>query len=81
MKEYRDMMTKCGELERRREKQHTVWMWNHIRDNILQLFKEQPDVRKSIPKLEHLVAKGAITPGYAADILLQKFSKNIDDVS
>jgi LAO/AO transport system kinase len=81
MKEFRDMMTKCGELERQREKQHKVWMWNHIRDNILLLFKEHPDVQHSIPKLEHLVSKGAITSGYAADILLQKFMKGIKDVS
>lgn len=26
-----------------------------------------------MPRLEHMVAKGAITPGYAADMLLQKF--------
>lgn len=76
MKEFRDAMSKYGELEERREKQHKVWMWNHIQNSILQLFKEHPAVRKHIEYLEHMVAKGAMTPGYAADILLRKFSRS-----
>ena len=56
-------------------------MWNHIKDNIMLLFRSHPAILPDIAKLEHQVAKGAITPGYAADILLQKFTKsmNIED--
>ena len=48
-------------------------MWNHIKDATLQLFRDHPSVKAKIPKLEHLVAKSAITSGYAADVLLQEF--------
>ena len=66
-----------GELERKREKQHVKWMHNHIRDNIKVLFNEHPAVKRLTPKLEFLVEKGAITPGYAADVMLQEFSRSL----
>ena len=53
-------------------------MWNHIKEATLQLFKEHPVIKAKIPKLEVLVAKSAITPGYAADILLQEFKNSFD---
>lgn len=76
MKDYRDKMTLSGDLERMREKQHVKWMHNHIRDNIKVLFNEHPAIKRLTPKLEFLVEKGAITPGYAADIMLQEFSRS-----
>lgn len=57
-----------------------VWMWNHIKEAVMQLFKEHPAVKAKIPKLEHLVSKSAITSGYAADILLQEFQKSFQGV-
>ena len=51
------------------------------RDHILTLFREHPDIKSQLPKLEHLVSKGAMTPGYAADILLQTFAQTIDSDS
>jgi LAO/AO transport system kinase len=53
-------------------------MWNHIKDSILLLFREHPVVKAKIPKLEQLVAKSAITPGYAADVLLQEFKNSFN---
>jgi LAO/AO transport system kinase len=77
LKEFRNKLTLSGDLERRREKQHVLWMRNHIRDSMAQLFKEHPAVRELTPKLEFLVEKGALTPGYAADILLHQFSSSM----
>ena len=51
-------------------------MWNHIRDNIMQLFCDHPSVQRYIPELEEQVSKQHMTPGFAADILLQKFAKS-----
>ena len=76
MKKYRNEMNASGDLERIREQQHKVWMWNHIRDNILQLFRDNPSVKSQIERLEQQVSKGAITSGYAADKLLHEFSKS-----
>jgi len=77
MKEFRTKLTLSGDLERRREKQYVRWMDNHIADKLRTLFLEHPSVRRLMPKLEFLVEKGAITPGYAADVLLQEFSSSL----
>ena len=79
MSEFQKRMLESGEMERKRERQHKIWMWNHIRDNIMTLFKYHPAVKQQIPRLEILVAKGAVTPGYAADVLLQAFTKSLVD--
>ena len=71
-------MSESGDIEMKRRKQHTVWMWNHIHDNIMTLFKGHPMVAKKITKYENLVATGTVTPGYAADVLLQEFMKSVD---
>ncbi|ELU04383.1 hypothetical protein CAPTEDRAFT_114900 [Capitella teleta] len=71
--EFQKTMLQTGQMELKRERQHKVWMWNHIKDAILELFKENPVVKSNIPKLEYLVSKSTITPGYAADVLLQEF--------
>jgi len=74
IKEFRQKMTLSGELQRRREKQHVRWMKSHITDKIQRLFLEHPAVCRLMPKLEFLVEKGAVTPGYASDVLVQQFS-------
>jgi len=74
LKEFRNAMTLSGELERHREKQHVLWMRKQINESMLQLFNEHPTVKLLAPKLEFLVEKGALTPGYAADMLLLQFS-------
>ena len=39
VQDYQSKVTQAGELELKRRQQQTVWMWNHIKDNILTLFK------------------------------------------
>ena len=68
MQEFREKMSETRSLELIREKQHTIWMWNHVRDNIMKLFSKHPTVSANAEKLQQQVAKGAITPGLAADI-------------
>jgi len=77
MQEFRSKLTQSGDLERRREKQHVRWMDSHIADKMRQLFLEHPAVCRLKPKLEFLVEKGAVTPGYAADILLHQFASSL----
>ena len=73
MCQYRQTTTDCGELSKKREHQLQVWMWNHIQDRILHSFRQQPEVMEKLPELESLVRRGAVTPGLAADILLERF--------
>ncbi|KAK6172218.1 hypothetical protein SNE40_015930 [Patella caerulea] len=72
---YRKLMNESGEFVNRREKQLKVWMWNHIKDHIMDIFCEDQHVENKLPSLENLVIKGAITPGLAADLLLKEFMK------
>ena len=67
-------MTESGQLQSVRRKQHKIWMWNQIRDHVIDLFRNHPTVKSHIPQLEKEVASGAITPGHAADILLREFT-------
>ena len=76
MQEFRDRMEDAGHLEVVREKQHVIWMWNHIKDNIMKLFTKHPAVSANADKVQQQVAKGVITPGVAADILLKEFTKS-----
>ena len=42
----------------------------------MELFTKHPSVQADIVEVEHRVAKGAMTPGQGADILLHKFIKD-----
>ena len=74
MEQFYNIMLENGELEQRRCKQHVIWMWNHIKEQIMGRFKSNPDVQKEITHFEQLVADGDVTPGMAADVLLKTFS-------
>lgn len=74
MEQFYNMMLENGELEQRRCKQHVIWMWNHIKEQIMGRFKTNPDVKQEILHFEKLVADGDVTPGMAADELLKIFS-------
>ncbi|XP_038055700.1 methylmalonic aciduria type A homolog, mitochondrial-like [Patiria miniata] len=73
MSEYRNIMVKYDLLLPKRSKQHRIWMWNHIRDNIMDIFRCHPDIGPELPRMEAEVDQGRITSGMAADILLGRF--------
>ena len=76
IQQYRQLVSESGELLKKRQHQHQVWMWNYIRDHIMELFMKHPSVQADITEVEHRVAKGAMTPGQGADMLLHKFMKD-----
>uniref|UniRef100_A0A8C2G916 Uncharacterized protein n=1 Tax=Cyprinus carpio TaxID=7962 RepID=A0A8C2G916_CYPCA len=51
-----------------------VWLWNLIQENTLQNFQQHQAVRAELPELERRVTCGDISPGLAADLLLEVFS-------
>ncbi|XP_022086228.1 methylmalonic aciduria type A homolog, mitochondrial-like isoform X2 [Acanthaster planci] len=73
MEEYHTIMIKSKLFLPKRAHQHRTWMWNHIRDNILDIFRCHPEVRPEIPQMEAEVSQGRITAGMAADLLLSRF--------
>ncbi|KAH9513889.1 hypothetical protein Btru_031673 [Bulinus truncatus] len=72
LQDFRNDSLASGDLLSRREKQLRLWLWNHIRENIMGRFESQPKVRNLLPVLEDLVVKGHITPGLASDYMLQQ---------
>lgn len=72
--EYRDIMMQSEELMHRRQNQHKIWLWNHIRDRILDSFRSHPKIASQIADIEERVQRGDMTPGNAADYLLKEFS-------
>lgn len=77
MLHFKTSVQEVGEFIRKREHQHKVWMWNYIRDHIMELFTKHPSVREVIPGVEKKVATGEATPGQGADTLLRKFVRDL----
>lgn len=75
MGEFNKVMTESNEILHKREKQLKIWMWNYIKDHIMDLFKEHKNIKNKIPEMEEQVVQGLITPGLAADLLLHDFIK------
>ena len=76
MVEFYNNMLDSGDLIKERSQQHKIWMWNHIKDQIMARFKSNEKVQQKISKYELLVYEGIMTPGRAADLLLKVFSES-----
>ena len=74
MEDYHKIMINAHELENVRREQYSIWMWNHIRDNIMDRFRKHPKVERNVQVLENQVMNEIITPGMAADRLMQIFT-------
>lgn len=77
MLHFKTSVQEVGEFSSKREHQQTVWMWNYIREHIMDLFTKHASVKKEIKSVEGKVAAGEATPGQGADILLQKFVRDL----
>jgi len=67
------MLRESGELIRRRSEQQVVWMWDTVRDRLLDRMQADPDVRALVPQIEEAVRGGALPPSLAADRILAAF--------
>nr|XP_033795926.1 methylmalonic aciduria type A protein, mitochondrial isoform X2 [Geotrypetes seraphini]XP_033795928.1 methylmalonic aciduria type A protein, mitochondrial isoform X2 [Geotrypetes seraphini]XP_033795936.1 methylmalonic aciduria type A protein, mitochondrial isoform X2 [Geotrypetes seraphini]XP_033795943.1 methylmalonic aciduria type A protein, mitochondrial isoform X2 [Geotrypetes seraphini] len=74
MTTFRDLMLTSGELQRRRSRQQSVWMWTLIQEKVLEHFRNHPAIHDQIPLVEEKVLSGLLSPGLAADLLLKAFS-------
>jgi LAO/AO transport system kinase len=74
MEQYRRSMTACGELARRRKHQRVLWMRSQVDSKVRELFYEHPSVLSATGRLEELVENARVTPGLAADVLVQIFT-------
>lgn len=76
MESYKTSVLQAGEFWHKRKKQHKIWMWNYIKDHIMDLFKKHPAVGNIIEEVEEKVERGQVTPGQGADLLLEVFIKD-----
>lgn len=75
MKDYQNKTFSNGELLLKRERQLKLWFRNHIRDNIMCHFEHHPQVKTLLPEMEELVVRRHVSPGLAADFMLEQFIK------
>lgn len=79
MEKYHKIMVDAHELENLRRKQYKVWMWNHIKDNIMDRFRKHAAVQRNVSVIENQVMNEVITPGMAADRLMQIFTRDASE--
>jgi LAO/AO transport system kinase len=72
---YRDTMRANGELAATRSEQARRWFWNNTADALLELLKDDSQVRRRSAELEARVLRGELSPRVAADELVKNFWK------
>jgi LAO/AO transport system kinase len=70
---FREAVTSNGELAEARSAQATAWLWSEIGDTLLDRFRSHPAIAVQLEATELDVASGLITPGRAANQLLDTF--------
>ena len=68
--EFRDLQTRNGRLDSRRQHQALSWMWERIDAGLKQAFRAQPRVQTLLPQLSQQVASGQLAASTAARQLL-----------
>ncbi|QNI06754.1 methylmalonyl Co-A mutase-associated GTPase MeaB [Mycobacterium kubicae] len=67
---HREVLTDAGEFEARRRAQQVDWMWQMVRDTVLDRVLSNPAVRKARGDVERQVRAGELTPALAAQQIL-----------
>jgi LAO/AO transport system kinase len=70
---FETIMLDTGELRANRAEQARAWMWNEIREGLIEAFRAEPGMAARVARCEADVAAGRTTPGAAADMLLKRF--------
>ncbi len=64
-----------GVFEERRKSQALEWVYNLVEEQIKKSFYENPEIQKSLPKIEKDILSGKILPTTAAEMLLNIYKK------
>src|ERR1700722_8889178 len=72
---FQNAMIDSGEFMTKRSQQLRKWMWNNVKDRMLNQFLSNHDIQTAIRNYEQRVVLGLITPFVAADAILTLFSK------
>lgn len=71
--EYRQCMTGSGAFEQRRQQQASHWLWQELKDSLLDVFTHDPAVQAQLPVLQTRVKQGQLAPAVAARQMLDAF--------
>ncbi|CAF4213308.1 unnamed protein product [Adineta steineri] len=72
---FENTMIDSGEFMNKRSQRLRKWMWNNVKDRMLDQFLADNDIQKAIQTYEDRVIRGLVTPFVAADAILNLFSK------
>ncbi|CAF3414312.1 unnamed protein product, partial [Rotaria sp. Silwood2] len=75
MLDFETAMINSGEFMTKRSQQLRKWMWNNVKDRILERFLADENIQIAIQTYEQRVIRGLITPFVAADAVLALFAK------
>lgn len=75
MSAFQTAMINSNEFMSKRSQQLRKWMWNNVKDRMLDQFLSNDDIQTAIQSYEERVTRGLITPFVAADAILALFSK------
>ncbi|GFG64668.1 putative GTPase [Mycobacterium kubicae] len=67
---HREVLSEAGEFEARRRAQQVDWMWQMVRDTVLDRVLSNPAVRKARGDVERQVRAGELTPALAAQQII-----------
>jgi LAO/AO transport system kinase len=73
VEQHEQMLRDSGELDRRRRDQRVSWMWSMVRGQLLDRLRDSPELAALTPRLEAGVRAGTLTPGLAAQELVDAF--------
>ena len=73
MKRFRATRNAAGLLTSARAEQARNWMWNEIRNGLVERLKASPDIAKRALELEQAVKENRMSPTSAADELMDIF--------
>ncbi|MFP5069846.1 methylmalonyl Co-A mutase-associated GTPase MeaB [Pseudonocardia nantongensis] len=67
---HRVALEEAGELATRRADQQVEWMWQMVRDRLMDRVRQDPDLKEKLPGLTADVRQGELTPTLAAQTIL-----------
>ncbi|MGE0711287.1 MAG: methylmalonyl Co-A mutase-associated GTPase MeaB [Planctomycetota bacterium] len=70
-----------GLWEGKRARQRVAWLWSLLNERLLDSFRDHPRVSQLLSRTEAEVQAGQLTPGRAADLLLEAFATSRSDGS
>ncbi|MDC0993982.1 methylmalonyl Co-A mutase-associated GTPase MeaB [bacterium] len=75
LQEFRRIVSEDGSLAQKRSHQALHWMWRRIDAGLRERFRAHPGVVASLPKVEQGVVNGEVSPGAAAQHLLNMLNR------